>query len=148
MQRRARKRHRSHLIYCISIVTVTDIQVMVVMLLVVSAVSIIISFRGYLSGMQKDIGILRHEGYTADRIFDIYKKLISRPFLVIGAISGVYTFILSIIILKSRGMIYFAGIIAILVIFLLIIYSIIRTFLHQITNKNILDLIEKSKEFE
>jgi hypothetical protein len=106
----------------------------------------------YLRNSQKDIGILKHYGYSEKMILSIYMKnfrnILYMTFGIISALTVVAAFLL----MKSYIYIFpcISMLIVIIVMFvlLMIVYLISRRNAKKIINKNVLVLVKFSKENE
>lgn len=117
-------------------------------ILIISGVNIIISFSSYLCSMQKDMGIFRHYGYSASRVYNIYKSLIIKPYIKISIFMLFYTLILSMILLQSQFLTPFILTFVLIMLFIGLVLIILLKSLHTLCKKNIIVLLQKSKEFE
>lgn len=114
-----------------------------VLLLVFSMACIFISYKNYINVQKKDIGVLKHFGYSNDKIMYIY----SCPLKInIFIISGV-TFIFNLWQYKDKAIF---GIVTLFMILLSgILYVVIkRCIIKSYVEKDILALIKYDKEFE
>ena len=122
--------------------------VLLILILIISAVNIIVSFKGYLASMQKDMGIFRHYGYSPNRVYNIYKRLITKPYIKIVVSMTIYTLVLSIMLLQSHfGRVFFWAF-TMIMFFISIILNILLRSLHVLCRKDIIALLKQSKEVE
>ena len=122
--------------------------VLLLFILIVAGFNSIISFRGYLLGMQKDMGILRHYGYSCSQIYEIYKNLIISPYIKIVGIVSLYTFCISFIMLRNDFTTPFIRAFLMIVFFVgVVLFSLLRI-LNRLSKKEVIILIKQSKEME
>lgn len=122
--------------------------VMLLLIYVITTINVVTSFRGYLLGMQKDMGILLHYGYTHQRVYKIYRHVIVNPFVVLFIILGLYTLIVSIIFLNDTVLIDAPLTIVFLFLLIGIVMFMVLRILRRITEQDILYLLKASKEME
>lgn len=119
------------------------------LVLLISAVNLIFSFWSYLKVQQKDMGILMSYGYSKKRLYSIYRRNINRIFFRVGAVAMILSTILWLVFNHSWS---FKSLIIILFIILAIILTVSRAVLlgplRSYINKDRLNLIKQSKEFE
>lgn len=122
--------------------------ILLLFILIITGVNIIISFSSYLCSMQKDMGIFRHYGYSESRVYNIYKSLIIKPYIKISIFMLFYTLILSMILLHSQFLTPFILTFVLIMVFIGLVLIILLKSLHTLCKKNIIVLLQKSKEFE
>lgn len=122
--------------------------VLLLLIYIITTINVVMSFRGYLRSMQKDMGILLHYGYTHQRVYRIYRHVIVHPFVVLFLILGLYTFVVSILFLSDTF--FIDAPLAIVFLFLLIgiVMFMVLGILRRITEQDILYLLKASKEME
>ncbi|MDY0323398.1 MAG: hypothetical protein RBR24_05225 [Candidatus Carbobacillus sp.] len=122
--------------------------VLLLLIYIITTINVVMSFRGYLRSMQKDMGILLHYGYTHQRVYRIYRHVIVHPFVVLFLILGLYTFVVSILFLSDTF--FIDAPLAIVFLFLLIgiVMFMVLRILRRITEQDILYLLKASKEME
>lgn len=122
--------------------------VLLLFILVITAVNIIVSFRGYLFSMQKDMGIFRHHGYDPNRLYRIYQILLIRPYVKVAGFMAVYILVLSLILLHSDFLGTFILAFLLVMIFVGVVLAILLRLLRALCKKGILTLLKHSKEVE
>lgn len=130
--------NKSYMIYAI----------LLIFILIITGVNTIISFRGYLYSMQKDMGIFRHYGYTCSQVYNIYKTLIIKPYIKIVGIASLYTFIISLALLKKDFIKPFILSFILIIFFVGIILISLLWILGKLSKKEIIILLKQSKEVE
>lgn len=126
----------------ISIVTVLFV------LLIVTSINLLSSFELYFKNLQKDLGILKHYGYTSTQIFRIYINKFLKWFCLTGIFIILYNLILSYFTIQYKLLNYFILICISEIVYIIILFLIIQIMLWKKCNKNTLNLIKFSKEFE
>ncbi|MDQ5983873.1 MAG: hypothetical protein RUMPE_00902 [Eubacteriales bacterium SKADARSKE-1] len=115
----------------------------------ITAVYIILSFNSYLKVQQKDIGILKHYKYTEKMINRLYSKNINKTFINTGIFIALFIIIIGSVFLGIKQYLYIGLILSVVLALLCVVNRIIVLFLlRKYTNKNIIELLKKSKEFE
>jgi len=122
---------------------------LLIIVFVVTSANILLSFNSYLKIQQKDMGILKHYGYTSSDIRKIYAKNINRIFSSMAIFITIFILIVTLIFIKAHFFSYFL-IIATAVLIPLYAVNRIITFciIRKYSEQNILDLIKTNKEFE
>ena len=121
---------------------------LMLLILVISAVNIIISFKGYLSSMRKDMGIFRHYGYSVKSVYHIYGRLIIKPYIKIVVSMAIYILVLSIVLLQEYFVRAFLGAFFMMLLFVGIVMILLLKSLSAMCQKDILILLRRSKEVE
>ena len=121
---------------------------LLIFILIVTGINTIISFRGYLYSMQKDMGIFRHYGYSCSQVYNIYKSLIINPYIKIVGIGTIYSFVVSLILLKQDFIKPFILAFILIVFFVGIILISLLLILRKLSKKEIIILLKQSKEVE
>lgn len=119
---------------------------LVAFIIVVTGANMIKSFKQYLYSMQKDIGIFRHYGYKASKVYDIYKDLIIMPFIKVAGLTTVYCLALSLLLLHQAFIKPFIISFVMIIFFIGIVLIILLKILKKLCNKEILVLLNQSKE--
>lgn len=122
--------------------------ILLIFILIVTGVNTIISFRGYLYSMQKDMGIFRHYGYTYSQVYNIYLSLIINPYLKIVGIVSIYALIVSLLLLKKDFIVPFILSFALIIFFVGIILASLLYILKKLSKKEVIILLKQSKEVE
>jgi len=126
--------------------------VMSILILVVflgAAAYIVLSFNSCFRVQQKDMGILKHFGYSSTDLDIIYSTGINQIFLRAGLIAMAYTLIITAILVPSVFLYYFALNLAVILVLLLLINRIIVSVVLKIhTKRDIISLLKVNKEFE
>lgn len=122
--------------------------ILLIFILIVTGTNTIISFRGYLYSMQKDMGIFRHYGYTCSQVYDIYFSLIINPYIKIAGVVSIYAFVVSSLLLKKDFAIPFVLSFALIIFFVGIILISLLYILRKLSKKEIIILLKQSKEVE
>lgn len=126
----------------------TIYALLLIFILIVTGINTIISFRGYLYSMQKDMGIFRHYGYSCSQVYNIYKSLIITPYVKIDGIVAIYSFVISLILLKQDFIKSFVLAFVLIVFFVGIILISLLRILKKLSKKEIIILLKQSKEVE
>lgn len=126
----------------------TIYALLLIFILIVTGINTIISFRGYLYSMQKDMGIFRHYGYSCSQVYNIYKSLIITPYVKIVGIVAIYSFVISLILLKQNFIKSFVLAFVLIVFFVGIILISLLFILNKLSKKEIIILLKQSKEVE
>lgn len=121
---------------------------LILFILFTTAINIIISFRGYLLNMQKDMGIFRHYGYSPKRVYNIYSTLIIHPYLNIILLVVIYTLVDSLILLKVEFLKPFIITLLVIIVLVMIILAILLKILKKLCEKDIIILLKETKEVE
>ncbi|MDR1018367.1 MAG: hypothetical protein LBM02_06660 [Lachnospiraceae bacterium] len=121
---------------------------LLVFVLVISLINICFAYKNYIFSMEKDMGILRHMGYSEKEVFNMYFAIITNPYMKIVGVSGVYSLLLSIILLRIKFIGLFLILICLIALFFIVIIMAIVGMIKKSTRKNILDLLKYSKEAE
>ncbi len=113
-----------------------------------TAFHVVNSFNNYIRSMQKDIGILRHWGYTQKEVFTVYSKIVAAPYLILSSILAVYVFVLAFCAF-AKGRVFHIllseGFLALLLsVMLLLIFRAIK----KVCSSQVLYLLKESKEME
>lgn len=119
-----------------------------IFILLVTGINAILSFRGYLYSMQKDMGIFRHYGYSCTQVFNIYKDLIVKPNLKISGFVTIYSFLISLLLLKQEFIKAFVVAFGLIVFFVAIILISLLLILNKLSKKEIIILLKQSKDVE
>ncbi len=109
----------------------------------------LLSFKSYIKIQQKDMGILKQLGFNNKNLFRTYKVTINNIFLKFYIIIEIYITVLGLIFLQNNFIrlvlpMLFVSFILLFIVNRIVIYLILRKYI----NKNILDLLKTSKEFE
>lgn len=123
-------------------------MILIVFIVFISGINIVVSFNLYFKNLQKDIGILKHYGYSSQLIYNIYKKTFESPFIISLIVILAYSFIISIILMKAAFIKTFIITSIVIITMMYFIYFLISIYLKKICNKDILFLIKHSKQFE
>lgn len=121
---------------------------LLIFILLTTTINIILSFRGYLINMQKDMGILRHYGYSPKRVYNIYRMTIINPYIKVVLIMSIYILIISLLVLKFDFWKICILTLALILFLIGIILAILLQMLKKICAKEIINLLKKSKEVE
>jgi hypothetical protein len=127
---------------------VTSIGIVVAVLLLITATTLILSYEFYFQNLQKDLGILKHYGYSDENIFRIYRGNILKNFILVVVIMATYNFILSVLFIKYMFLEHFMILCGIEVVFLAFVFAIINILLLKKCKKPTIELLKFSKEFE
>ncbi len=119
------------------------------MILCITTIHIILSFNSFLKVQQKDMGILRQKGHSEKSIFAIYEVNINAILSRIGLVVELFTLVIGLIFIDMN---YFSYVLVTMAAIFLLIVVINRVIvlhtLKKYVNRNILDLLKTSKEFE
>ncbi len=121
---------------------------LLIFILMITGVNSILSFKAYLHSMQKDMGILKHYGYTCSQVYHIYISLIINPYIKIVSLVSIYTFIISMLLLEKEFIKSFALSFALIIFFVGIILISLLYILKNLSKKEIIILLKQSKEVE
>lgn len=122
---------------------------LVLIVFIVTSANILLSFNSYLKVQQKDMGILKHYGYTSCDIRKIYSKNINRIFFLMSIFISLFIVVVTIIFINTDILIYLLIIVASVLIPLYVVNRIVVLYiLRKYSEQNILDLIKTNKEFE
>ena len=122
--------------------------ILLLFILIITGANSLISFRGYLYSMQKDMGIFKHYGYTCSQVYNIYISLIINPYIKIVVLVSIYAFIISVGVLKKEFIKPFALSFALIIFFVGIILISLLCILRKLSKKEIIILLKQSKEVE
>ncbi|MGL5714219.1 MAG: hypothetical protein ACRCXT_11900 [Paraclostridium sp.] len=123
-------------------------MILIIFIVLISCINIVVSFNLYFKNLQKDIGILKHYGYDSQLIFKIYKRTFEIPFIISLILILIYSFIISVVLMKSEFIKVFCIASVVIMIMMYIIYFLISLHLKKICNKELLFLVKYSKQFE
>lgn len=123
---------------------------LIVLITVVTGLSSLYSFKAYLKVQKKDMGILKHYGYTAGEIQKIYSRNVNKVFIFVAAAAIAFSMVLAVIMLREYNIISGLIMSSLAVIIPTVIVNLIikKTVIKKYSKESILDLIKKSKEFE
>jgi hypothetical protein len=127
---------------------VMSIGIVVAILLLITATTLILSYELYFKNIQKDLGILKHYGYSDRNIFRIYKGNILKSFIMVVISIATYNFILSAVFIKYMFLEHFVILCGIEIAFLSFVFAIISILLLKKCKKPTIELLKFSKEFE
>lgn len=120
-----------------------------IVLLCMTTVNIVLSFWSFYRVQQKDMGILRYMGFSNHRIYNMYRKNLSRKFKRITVTISFVVFFVGMMIFSFNHWFVLVCFILSLIVFLITIFFIIlRLIVYKYINQDILLLIRESKEFE
>lgn len=117
--------------------------VVLVLLIVFSMICVFISYKNYINAQKKDMGVLKHFGYSNDEIMNIYLWPLKIDMLILLGVAFVFNFI-------QYKEWFFGGLVTLFMILLVcIMYNVIKyCIIKKYVSKDIIDLVKYDKDFE
>jgi len=113
-----------------------------------AAAYIVLSFNACLRIQQKDMGILKHFGYSTADLEGIYSIGINHVFLRAGLVVAAYTLIITAVLVPSAFLFYVTLNLAVILGLILAVNRIIVSVLKMHARGDIISLLKVNKEFE
>lgn len=125
------------------------VTMFVVLFVLIASIHVILSFKSYIKLQQKDMGILKHLGYSIRDISIIYRRNINHMFMKLTIGIVLYTCFIGSICLGITEIGSILLIMLIVASILILINAVINcAILKKFIKKDILTLVRSSKEFE
>lgn len=125
------------------------VTMFVVLFVLIASIHVILSFKSYIKLQQKDMGILKHLGYSIRDISIIYRRNINHMFMKLTIGIVLYTCFIGSICLGIAEIGSILLIMLIVASILILINAVINcAILKKFIKKDILTLVRSSKEFE
>lgn len=122
---------------------------LMILLLVLTVVIVVLSFQSYLRIQQKDMGILKFFGYSKTKLRTIYRYYMDQMFFKIFLIVTICTIVIGVICLPMSCFYYvFLAVLILACVLFLTERIVVIGVLNRMLDKDILQLVKISKEFE
>lgn len=117
--------------------------VVLILLIVFSMAYVYISYKNYINAQKKDMGILKHFGYSKDEILDIYLRPLRMIMLIVLGITFLFNS------WQYREWFWWGIVMLFMTLLAYVMYGVIKCFIiKKCVDKNIIDLVKYDKDFE
>lgn len=118
-------------------------------LIIFTSINILMSMKGYVSLLTKDIGILKQMRYSEKEVMYIYSRIINTVFFKISSISTIVAVMITILILDISDIKMIIAYLCIINILMVVLNLVVKNrYLKKNILKNVLELVKAQRAFE